>query len=105
MPYPDDDHCLKRHLIAQNIGWNGREFSQAWPDRSGSLGMLAKTVASPLEPNGHTLGGEWTELAYIGPERRQIRKRSARPDYLNHDAGAGFSSAVPQVSSQAATSA
>lgn len=105
MPEGKDFHDLTANPISDQIGRYNRQFAaptQNWPP---TIRLAHQRVAGFHQSQSKPLGCERTELTDIGADGFQVGQRPARPDYLSHDFGAGASSGVPQVFTQAATSA
>ena len=90
--------------LADEIGGNDRQLAAAATDWSSPIRIGFKSAGGAHWPSGQPLGSPWAELGDIGADRAKLGRRAARPDYLNQDFGAGFSSWASQVSSQAQTS-
>jgi len=103
VPNPHDLHGVRLDPIPDQIGRHCRKFPQP-AGRSTSLGMFCQAFACQFQPLRHALRRQRSKLVDVPLDRGQIGQRPERPDYLNHDAGGGASSGVPQVSSQRATS-
>lgn len=103
MPDPHNLHGIRLDPIPDQIGRHCRQFPQS-AGRSTSLRMFGETIACEFQPLRHALRRQRPKLVDVPLDRGQIGQRPERPDYLNHDAGGGASSGVPQVSSHRATS-
>ena len=102
---PNDFHAVSDNTIADQIRVDGWEFAKVAGSAATTLGEIRQAVTGAFQAVGDLLGGGRAIQRDVISDRCEVRDRLRRPDYLSHDAGAGFSSGVPQVSSHAATSA
>lgn len=101
---------LKNHYaiafmgVTNEIGRYDSQLAASATDRPSPVWMGLKAASGAHQTGGEPLGGQGAELSDIGADGAKLGRRAPRPDYLNQDGGAGFSSEVPHFSSQAQTS-
>ena len=103
-PVPDTQNgdAGRRHVKDDDIGVDGDQFPRTVSPKAATVREVGEAFRSTPETERHAPGGCWIEMADIAADRDQIGNGGRSEDYF-HD-GAGRSSAVPQLSSQLATS-
>lgn len=100
-----DDDMVALRAIADHIG---RDRCQLTPPRCrwpSAIRELTQAVTGVDQARREPFRRIGVELGDIGTNQTQLGQRALGPDYLNHFSGAGCSSGLPHVASQAATSA
>lgn len=103
-PVPDTQNgdTGQRHVIDDDVRMHGHQFPRTVRPKAATVREVGKAFRSAPETERHAPGCRWIEMADIVADRDQIGDGGRSEDYF-HD-GAGRSSAVPQLSSQSATS-
>src|SRR4051812_2937047 len=100
----ENEDALAVELVSDDIGRDGHQFASPASRETSAIREVTQTIARFNQPSRHPLCGARVELVDIGADQLEIGECFPRPDYSSHSGGTGFSSGVPQVASQAATS-
>lgn len=102
MPDAQNGHTGRTHVVDDHIGVDRHQFPRTVSSKAATVWKFGEAFGRASEAERHAPGRRGIEVADVVADCDQIGNGGRSEDYL-HD-GAGRSSAVPQLSSQSATS-